>query len=171
MTVKARHRSVNPRLGTYFGIFASALVALVLLLLVLEQLGLSEIRLRQLMIGGPLLLYVAIGLAAFSNQPEDFMVCGRRVPEFFNGLIVAVTTLGGTGFVVITGALYFIGFDALCLGIGLIAGLCAMTVLIAPYLRKFGAYTIAGYLGRRFDSYPVRLTAAALLCYGTNHGH
>jgi cation/acetate symporter len=164
MAFTSSTRLVNPRLGTYFGIFTAALVALVLMALMLEQLGVADPLLRSLMFSAPLLLYAAIGLNARANEPHDYFASGRRVPAFFNGLVLGVAVLGGAGFLGLTGALFIAGFDALCLSIGWCAGLVFMAVLFAPYVRKFGTYTIPAFLGRRFDSRAVRVLAAAVLC-------
>lgn len=164
MAFTSSTRLVNPRLGTYFGIFTAALVALLLMGLMLEQLGVSDGLLRSLMFLVPLVLYAAIGFNARAHEPHDFFASGRRVPAFFNGLVLGVAALGGAGFLGLTGALFIAGFDALCLSIGWCAGLVFMTVLFAPYVRKFGAYTMPAFLGRRFDSRAVRVVAAAVLC-------
>ena len=164
MAFTSSTRLVNPRLGTYFGIFTAALVALVLMALMLEQLGVADGLLRALMFAAPLLLYAAIGFNARAREPHDYFASGRRVPAFFNGLVLGVAALGGAGFLGLTGALFIAGFDALCLSIGWCAGLVFMAVLFAPYVRKFGAYTVPAFLGRRFDSRAVRVVAAAVLC-------
>ena len=64
MTTTSHSRLVNPRLGTYFGIFASGFASLVLLLLIFERLGASGQMLRWLMLLGPIGLFAVIGLAA-----------------------------------------------------------------------------------------------------------
>jgi cation/acetate symporter len=163
MAATSRTRLVNPRLGTYFGIFAAAFASLALMALMLEQLGVSDMAVRYLMFAGPLALYGAIGLFSPTREANDYFACGRRVPAFFNGLVLAVSTLGGAGFLALTGAFFAVGFDALCLALGICAGLVFMGVLLAPFLRKFGAYTIPSYLGRRFESRGVRVVAAAVL--------
>ncbi|MFA5899652.1 MAG: sodium:solute symporter [Hyphomicrobium sp.] len=163
MSVTSRTRFVNPRLGTYFGIFASLLTGLVMLLLILEQLGTSDAMLRWAMLLGPLLLYAAIGLSAPTREPIEFFAAGRRVPAGYTGLGIAVATMGATGMVAITGVFFLIGFDALCLMIGGLGGYIIMTVMLAPFFRKFGTFTVPSYLGRRFESKTVRLLAAAVL--------
>jgi len=163
MPLSSRNRAVNPRLGIYFGIFTSMFVALVLVLLIFEQLGASDTLLRSLMLGGPLALYAAIGLAARSAEPLDFFASGRRVPAFFNGLVIAVSAAGSTGLVAVTGLFFLNGFDAWSIVIGFTGGFVVMAVLIAPFLRKFGAFTIPSYLGRRCESRAVRVGAAAIV--------
>src|SRR5215813_14703212 len=97
MAVTSGVRLVNPRLGTYFGIFSAALAALVLMALMLEQLGISDLAIRLLMFAGPIALYGALGLFTPTSEPTDYFACGRRVPAFFNGLVLAITALGGAG--------------------------------------------------------------------------
>jgi cation/acetate symporter len=163
MAATSRTRLVNPRLGTYFGIYAAAFTALVIMTLMFEQLGAPDTVLRYVMFAGPIVLYGAIGLFSPAREANDYFACGRRVPASFNGLVLAVTALGGAGFLGLTGAFFAIGFDALCLGLGICAGLVFMGVLLAPFLRKFGAYTVPSYLGRRFESQALRVVAAAVL--------
>ncbi|MBL8847170.1 MAG: sodium:solute symporter [Hyphomicrobium zavarzinii] len=159
------HRTgyVNPRLGTYFGIFMSAFVALTLLVLILEGLGVSDSTLRLAMFLGPIAFYAIIGLAAYSSEPIDYFAAGRRVPAFYTGLVLAQTALGATGLVALTGAFFLIGFDALCIVIGGLAGFVVMAVLLAPFFRKFGAFTVPSYLGKRFESRALRLVAGGIL--------
>ncbi|HKZ96046.1 MAG TPA: sodium:solute symporter [Hyphomicrobiaceae bacterium] len=163
MTLAQRTRLVNPRLGTYFGIFMSAFAALALLSLIFEGLGAPGAALRWLMFAGPLILYAVIGVAAFTRDPIDYFAAGRRVPAFYSGLVLSQTAMGATGLLALAGAFFVIGFDALCLVIGGLAGFVVMAVMLAPFLRKFGAFTIASYLGRRFDSRILRIFAATLL--------
>ncbi len=163
MTFMPRTRLVNPRLGTYFGIFASAFAGLVLMLAMLEQLGMAPGSVRLAMMLGPIVLYAAIGIASYTREPLEFFAAGRRVPPAYGGLGLALTALGSTGMVAIAGELFLVGFDALCIEIGALAGFVVMSVLLAPFIRKFGAYTIPSYLGRRFDSRLLRLTAAGIL--------
>ncbi len=163
MSFSHRARVVNPRLGTYFGIFMSAFVALALMALILEGLGAPPFALQTAMLAGPLVLYAAIGLAAFTREPLDYFAAGRRVPAFYSGLVLAQTAMGATGILALSGAFFLIGFDALCLVVGGLAGFVVMAVMLAPFFRKFGAFTIPSYLGRRFESRALRITAGALL--------
>ena len=163
MAITTQRRLINPRLGTYFGIFTSCFVALVLMLLIFEQLGVSDQLLAAAMLLGPIGLYALVGVAGHSRDAEDFFVAGRRVPPVYSGLAMASAAVGGTGLVACTGLFFINGFDAWCIAIGLWSGFVVMALLIAPYMRKFGAYTLPGYFGRRFESSTVRLVAASLL--------
>lgn len=158
----ARTRIINPRLGLYFGIFTSVFVAIALVLIIFEQLGADESTLGLLMLTAPLALYMAIGVAAYTKLPLDYFAAGRRVPAFYTGLGLAVGAIGATGIMALTGAIFISGFDALCIGLGIVAGFVVMAVMIAPFLRKAGAFTLPTFFGRRFESRVVRLVCAAL---------
>lgn len=163
MSTASHSRLVNPRLGTYFGIFASTFISLVLLLLIFEQLGASEPVLRWVMLLGPIALFAGIGIAARCHEPSEFFVSGRRVPAVYSGIGLAFSAVGATGMVALAGLFFLNGFDAWCLVIGFSAGFVVMALVIAPFLRKFGAFTVPSYLGRRFESGPLRVVSAALL--------
>jgi cation/acetate symporter len=159
---QAKHR-VNPRLGSYFAIFGAGFVALVLLALIAEQMAAPKEWINWTVLLAPLVCYGAIGVASHTRNPLEFFAAGRRVPAIYGGFTLAFSALGGTGLVALTGTLFLVGFDALCLVIGGLAGFVVMGILLAPFFRKFGAYTIPSYLGRRFESTPVRLVAATVL--------
>ncbi|MCB1546898.1 MAG: sodium:solute symporter [Hyphomicrobiaceae bacterium] len=163
MRSATHNRLVNPRLGTYFSIFASAFCGLVLVMLILEQLGAQTLLVGLAVAAGPALLYAAIGLLTPSTTALDYFACGRRVPSLCNGLVTATVVIGGTGVVCVTGAIFIIGFDALFILMGWTAGLVVMAILIAPFYRKFGAFTPSSYLGMRFESRLLRILSAALL--------
>ena len=167
MTFTPRARFINPRLGIYFGIFASAFCALVLILLMLEEMGISRGILSLTMLVGALSALLTISVASSTNDALDFFAAGRRVPAVYCGVGLAVSTLGATGIACMTGAFFIIGFDAFWILSGGLAGFVIMAVLLAPFFRKFGAFTLPTYLGRRFDSRNVRIASAALLAVPT----
>ncbi len=163
MAATSQRRLVNPMLGTYFGIFTSAAAGLVLVLLVLEQLGFSDGLLRLAMLAGPIVLFIAVGAAGACREPSEYFAAGRRVPAVYTGLVLALSALGATGLVGMTGLYFINGFDAWCIAIGIWAGFVMMALLVAPYLRKHGSYTVPSYLGRRLDNRLARIVAAAVI--------
>lgn len=158
-------RLINPRLQTYFSIFVAAFVALILLALIGEQLALEGLVLRWGLLLVPLVLYAAVGMAAATRDPLEYFAAGRRVPAVYTGLALAFTAYGGTGLVAIAGTMFLVGFDGMCLAIGGLAGFVVMGVLLAPFYRKFGAYSVPSYLGRRFESVSLRRASAAVLSF------
>jgi cation/acetate symporter len=152
--------SVNPRLAASFGIFTSAFTSLVLVLIILEQLGLDQVWIYELIIILPVVFYVGIGLLVRTSNVEDFFVSGQRVPPFYNGFTLSANVIGGAGLLGLIGAFFFIGYNVLAVAIGWCAGLGLMSAVFAPYLRKTGAFTLPGFFGIRFSSRVVRLIAA-----------
>jgi cation/acetate symporter len=163
MSLNTSYPSVNPRLGTSFGIFTSAFASLVLLLVILEQLGLEREWISELIIGLPVLFYAGIGLMVRTSNVEEFFISGQRVPPLYNGFALSANLIGGAGLLGSIGAFFFIGYDAMPIILGWCAGLGLMSVLFAPYLRKAGAYTMPGYFGIRFSSRFLRFVSAAIL--------
>lgn len=163
MSLQTSFRSQGSRLGTHYAIFASAFASLVLLLLILEQLGARKVWLSHLMIVPPVLVYMGLALATRTLDASEFFVVSRRVPYVFNGLAMAAATIGGVGYFSLTGTAYLIGFDALAIFLGLAGGFVLATIMIVPYLRKVGAYTIPGYLRDRFGMPLLGYVAALLL--------
>jgi len=162
MRAPSRRRQANPHLGAYYGIITSAFVSLVICLAMFEQLGWQEKWLTQAMILVPLVLYIAIALGARTLNVEDFFASGRRVPPVYNGAVLAAVLIGGTGFFAYTGTLFFLGFDALAIGLAWTTGLLVSGLLFVPYLRKMGAYTLPAFLGQRFRSRSLRAMASLL---------
>jgi len=76
--------------------------------------------------------------------------------------VLAAIAVGGVGFFAYTGTVFFLGFDALAIGLGLTCGLLLAGVLFGPYLRKAGSYTLPSFLGHRFRSRYVRMAACVL---------
>lgn len=167
MIFPPRTRLINPRLGTYFAIFTSAFAALVLMLLMLEQLGADEHFLRLAMLFGAMSMIVAIGITSYTRESLEYFASGRRVPAVYCGIGLAISAFGATGIACFTGMLFIAGYDALWLINGGLAGFVVMAILLAPFLRKFGTFTIPTYLGRRFDSRMLRIVSAALLAVPT----
>ena len=159
----ARRRQANPNLGAYFGIVASAFVSLVVGLAMFEQLGWKQTLLAQAMMLVPLALYLGIAVGARTLNVEDFFVCGRRVPPVYNGAVLTAVLIGGAGFFGYCGTLFFLGFDALAIGLAWTTGLLVSGLLFVPYLRKSGAYTLPGFFGHRFRSRSIRAMASVLL--------
>jgi cation/acetate symporter len=162
MTLNYSTPAVNPRLGSSFAIFASAYVCLVLMLVVLEQLGLSALTIDQLIVATPALFYAVIGFMTRTVNADDFFVAGQRVPPFYNALALCSMVFGGSVLLGSIGSFFFAGIDALAIPLGCFAGIALTGIVFIPYLRKAGAYTLPGFLYLRFGRGSVRFTAALL---------
>lgn len=113
-----------------------------------------------------LAIYARAGAVALRRPISDFYVAGRLVPGLFNGMAIAVSLVPVLAFAELAGALSQ-GWDgATLLVLGGAGGLLIIAFFLAPYLRKFGGYTIADFLGERFGGTGVRPLAvlAVILC-------
>jgi cation/acetate symporter len=162
MNSPARLRTPNPHLGAYYCIITSAFASLAIMLALFEQLGWNEKWLAPAMVVVPVLFYLGIGMAARTLEVGDYFASGRRVPPVFNGAVMAAIVVGGVGFFAYVGTVFFLGFDALAIGLGLTTGALAAAVLFAPYLRKAGSYTLPSFLGHRFRSRALRIMASLM---------
>jgi len=162
MSIPSRLRTPNPHLGAYYGIITSGFVSLVIVLAMFEQLGWGRPVLAQAMMLVPLALYLLIAVGSRTSQVEDFFASGRRVPPVFNGFALAAVAVGGVGFLAYTGTVFFLGFDALAIGLGWSFGMLAAGILFVPYLRKAGSYTLPSFLGHRFRSRALRMAASVM---------
>lgn len=163
MTLNYSTPVVNPRLGASFAIFASSYLCLVLMLVILEQLGLARATIGQLIVVTPALFYIAIGFMTRTISLDDFFLSGQRVPALYNGMALTAMVFGGSMLLGSIGAIFVVGFDAIALPLGCLAGLAVMAVLFSPFLRKAGAYTIPGFLWLRFGRSAVRPLASLLM--------
>jgi cation/acetate symporter len=162
MRAPSRLRNSNPHLGAYYGIVTSAILSLLVVLAMFEQLGWRHALIAQVMLFLPLVLYLIIAAATRTTEPQDFYMSGRRVPPVFNGFLLAATAVGGVGVLAYTGSVFFLGFDALAIGLGWTFGMLVAMILFVPYLRKAGAYTLPSFLSHRFRSRTLRIAGSAL---------
>jgi cation/acetate symporter len=103
-----------------------------------------------------LALYARAGTVALRRPVSDFYVAGRLVPAMFNGMAIAICLIPVLAFAGFAGALSQ-GWDgASLLVLGGAGGLLVIAFLLAPYLRKFGGYTVPDFLGERFSGTAVR---------------
>ena len=96
----------------------------------------------------------------------EYYVAGRRVPAFFNGMATGADWMSAASFIGMAGTLYLSGFDGLAFVMGWTGGYVLVALFLAPYLRKFGQFTIPDFLGERYGGNIVRSVGifAAILC-------
>src|SRR3990170_545671 len=120
----------------------------------------------QFLVLATLALYAKAGAVALRRPISDFYVAGRLVPAMFNGMAIAVCLIPVLAFAGLAGALGqgWDGASLLVLGGG--GGMLIIALFLAPYLRRFGGYTIPDFLGERFGGPGVRPLAvlAVILC-------
>jgi cation/acetate symporter len=111
-------------------------------------------------------LYAGIGIMCRTSDPVEYYVAGRRVPAVFNGMATAADWMSVASFIGVAGTLYLTGYNGLAYILGWTGGYVLVALFLAPYLRKFGRYTIPDFLGARFGGNWPRLLGVlcAVLC-------
>jgi len=142
------------RLTRYYSFYTLGFIAFLCVLAILEHEGMPRTWIGYLFLFVTIGLYAAIGVVCRTSDVPEYYVAGRRVPPLFNGMATAADWISAATFISLAGGLYLQGFDGLAYILGWTGGYCLVALLIAPYLRKFGQYTIADFLAAR---YPGRL--------------
>ncbi len=108
---------------------------------------------------GIVIVFMAIAIYNRATEAVEFYVAGRRIPAFWNGMAVAADWMSAASFISMAGALYALGYDGLAYIMGWTGGYVLLALLIAPYLRKFGKYTVPDFIAERYESNFARLVA------------
>jgi cation/acetate symporter len=156
------------RVFRFYAAYALLFIAFVLALAEAERLGLSGQMLGYLFMFVPIGLYAGIGFVCRTADVTEYYVAGRRVPAVFNGMATSADWMSAASFIGLAGTLYVSGFQGLAFVMGWTGGYCLVALLLAPYLRKFGQYTIPDFLGSRYQSNLARfvgLVAAILASF------
>jgi len=153
------------RLVRYYAWYTGGFILLLVVLAILEKEGLPRTWIGYLFMFATIVLYAGIGIMSRTSDVSEYYVAGRRVPGLFNGMATAADWISAATFISLAGGLYLQGFDGLAYIIGWTGGYCLVALLIAPYLRKFGQYTIPDFLAARYrgrtSSNPIRILAVA----------
>jgi cation/acetate symporter len=105
------------------------------------------------------MLYIAIGWWARVRESSGFFVAGRGVPAPANGMATAADWMSAASFISMAGLISFLGSDGSMYLMGWTGGYVLLALLLAPYLRKFGKYTVPDFVGDRFYSDTARIVA------------
>ncbi len=149
------------RLKRYYGWYSVTFVLFVVGLAVGEHFGLSQRMIGHVFLFVTIAIYAGIGVMSRTSDVSEYYVAGRRVPAFFNGMATAADWMSAASFIGLAGTLYFSGFEGLAFVTGWTGGFVLVALLLAPYLRKFGQYTIPDFLGARYQGNLARLVGLA----------
>ena len=106
------------------------------------------------------LVYLYIGWRSRVRESGDFFVAGRSVPAIANGAATAADWMSAASFISMAGLISFMGYDGSIYLMGWTGGYVLLALLLAPYLRKFGKYTVPDFVGERYYSETARVVAA-----------
>ncbi|MPZ42933.1 MAG: cation acetate symporter [Betaproteobacteria bacterium] len=154
------------QLKRYYSIYTGGFVAFIIVLAIAEQLGLPNRWIGYGFLFATILLYAVIGITSRTAEVAEYYVAGRRVPALFNGMATGADWMSAASFIGMAGTLYIAGFDGLAFVMGWTGGYVLVALFLAPYLRKFGQFTIPDFLGARYGGNIVRTIGmvCAILC-------
>ena len=161
-------RAFARRLHRRYALYTLGVVAFIVAMALLERWGMSRTWVGAAFLIGTVLVYAAIGLACRTTNEAEYYVAGRRVPAFYNGMATAADWMSAASFIGTAGVLYLQGFAGLAYILGWTGGYCLVALLLAPYLRRFGRFTIPDFLAARYGGRWPRLigvAATVLVCF------
>ena len=111
------------------------------------------------MVGLSFALYIGVAVWSKARSTGEFYVAGGRVPPLINGMATAADWMSAASFISMAGLISFMGRDGGVYLMGWTGGYVLLALLLAPYLRKFGKYTVPDFVGDRYDSQTARVVA------------
>ncbi|MDP3224934.1 MAG: sodium:solute symporter family protein, partial [Rubrivivax sp.] len=153
-------------LNKIYGWYTGGFLAYVIVLANAEQMGLSRAAIGLVFLIATVALYAGIGIMSRTNDAAEYYVAGRRVPAIYNGMATGADWMSAASFIAMAGTLYLTGYGGLAFIMGWTGGYCLVALFLAPYLRKFGQFTIPDFLGARYEGNLPRFIGilAAILC-------
>ena len=156
-------KSFIDNLGRVYGLYTIGFLVFFGLMAVLETFGVGAKTIGILFLLFTIAIYAGIGWLSRTMQVDAYYVAGREVPAFYNGMATAADWMSGASFVALAGGIYFGGYPYLGFVVGWTGGYVLVNALMAPYLRKFGCYTVPDFIGTRYGGNMARFLAVVVL--------
>jgi len=150
-------------LGRVYGLYTLGFLAFVILMAILEASGVSNKVIGWLFVAFTVAIYALIGILSRTMESSQYYVAGREVPAVYNGMATAADWMSGASFIAMAGGIYLNGYPYMAFLVGWTGGYVLVASLIAPYLRKFGCYTVPDFIGTRYGGNIARLCAVIIL--------
>jgi cation/acetate symporter len=162
----AANKAFKAQLNKVYGWYTGGFFAFIVVLAILEQMGLPRAYIGFIFLIATVMLYAGIGIMSRTNDAAEYYVAGRRVPAIYNGMATGADWMSAASFIGMAGTLYLTGYGGLAFIMGWTGGYCLVALFLAPYLRKFGQFTIPDFLGARYEGNLPRFIGilAAILC-------
>ena len=166
MATQSANSAFFKQLSRNYTFYTGGFILFVICIGLLEYAGVPNKILGYMFLGATVLLYAGIGFMSKTADVGEYYVAGRRVPALFNGMATGADWMSAASFIGMAGTLYLSGYDGLAFVMGWTGGYCLVALFLAPYLRKFGQFTIPDFLGARFGGHIPRFIGvfAAILC-------
>ena len=159
----AMQGSFVDNLPKIYGLYTGGFIIFIGLMAILEQMGLGADTIGILFVAFTVVIYATIGWLSRTMQVDAYYVAGRSVPPVFNGMATAADWMSGASFVAMAGGIYMGGHAYLAFVVGWTGGYVLVAALMAPYLRKFGCYTVPDFIGTRYGGNVARFCAVLVL--------
>ncbi|GIX25147.1 MAG: cation acetate symporter [Caldimonas sp.] len=165
-TGAAANAAFKKQLNKVYGWYTGGFLIFIIVLGLLEQMGLPANWIGLIFLLATVALYAGIGIMSRTTDAAEYYVAGRRVPAIYNGMATGADWMSAASFIGMAGTLYLTGYGGLAFIMGWTGGYCLVALFLAPYLRKFGQFTIPDFLGARYGGNLARLIGilAAILC-------
>jgi cation/acetate symporter len=150
-------------LGKIYGGYAGGFIGFVIILGILEQMGVPNKIIGYCFVFLTIAVYAYIGILSRTMEISEYYVAGRVVPPFFNGMATGADWMSAASFISMAGGLYLAGYGGLGYVLGWTGGYVLVGVLLAPYLRKFGQFTVPDFLGVRYEGNTARVCGVIVL--------
>ena len=162
----AANTAFRKQLNKVYTFYTGGFIAFVIVLAILEQLGLKREWIGFIFLLATIGLYAGIGIMSRTTDAAEYYVAGRRVPALYNGMATGADWMSAASFIGMAGTLYLTGYSGLAFIMGWTGGYVLVALFLAPYLRKFGQFTIPDFLGERYGGNLPRFIGivAAILC-------
>ena len=121
--------------------------------------------LTYLVVGTSFAVYIGIAIWSKARDTGDFYVAGKHVHPIANGMATAADWMSAASFISMAGLIAFLGYDGSVYLMGWTGGYVLLALLIAPYLRKFGKFTVPEFIGERYESRVARIVAVICLIF------
>ncbi|CAA6604412.1 Na+/solute symporter (Ssf family) (fragment) [Rhodospirillaceae bacterium LM-1] len=159
----AKSNSFIDNLGKIYAYYTGGFVAFTIILAILEQMGVPNAIIGYAFVFLTVAVYALIGVLSRTAEVSEYYVAGRVVPAFYNGMATGADWMSAASFIGMAGTLYVMGYDGLAFVLGWTGGYVLVAILLAPYLRKFGQYTVPDFLGARFGGNMARAVGVIVL--------
>jgi len=163
MTIFKKGSSFIENLPKIYGIYTGGFLLFFALMALFEKWGMGADTIGILFVSFTIVIYAVIGWLSRTMQVDAYYVAGRQVPPVFNGMATAADWMSGASFVAMAGGIYLGGHAYLAFVVGWTGGYVLVATLMAPYLRKFGCYTVPDFIGTRYGGNTTRLLAVLVL--------
>ena len=163
MAAPAKSGAFLDNLGKIYMYYTGGFFLFVGLLAIAERMGVPNVYIGYGFVFLTILVYAVIGVLSRTAEAGEYYVAGRSVPAFYNGMATGADWMSGASFVGMAGSLYILGYDGLAFVLGWTGGYVLVAILIAPFLRKFGAYTVPDFFAARFEGNIPRMIAVIVL--------